>query len=105
MRLKTMTGIALLLGDYGFFTEPKIVDITNKTVRVRYVNTGSRDLNEKALRLLAEHCGQGGFRITNRTVEVTYRNVTGEPTEITPHFDPGRLPSGGSNFGGVAMFL
>jgi hypothetical protein len=82
MRLKTMTGIALLLGGCGFFTEPKIVDITDKTVRVRYVNTGSRDLNEKALRLVAEHCGQGGFRITKRTVEVTYRNVTGEPTEI-----------------------
>ena len=80
--LKPVTLLAVFIGGCGFFTEPKIVDVTDKTVRVRYVNTGSRDLNEKALRLIAEHCGQGGFRITNRTVEVTYRNVRGEPTEI-----------------------
>jgi len=66
----------------GFFTQPEIVDVTDKTVRVRYVNTGSRDLETKAMQLIAKHCGQGGFRVTNRTVQATYRNVSGEPTQI-----------------------
>jgi hypothetical protein len=60
-----------------FFTQPEIVDVTDKTVRVRYVNTGSRDLETKAMQLIAKHCGQGGFRVTNRTVQATYRNVSG----------------------------
>ena len=60
----------------------QIVDVTDKTVRVRYVNTGSRDLETKAMQLIAKHCGQGGFRVTNRTVQATYRNLSGEPTQI-----------------------
>jgi hypothetical protein len=85
MQLKPMTGIALLvvlLAGCGFFTQPEIIDVTDKTVRVRYVNTGSRDLETKAMQLIAKHCGQGGFRVTNRTVQATYRNVSGEPTQI-----------------------
>jgi hypothetical protein len=79
--LKPMTLLAILLGGCDF-SGPQIVDETGKTVRVRYVNTGSRDLNERALRLIAEHCGERGFRVAHRTVEVTYRNVSGTPTEI-----------------------
>jgi hypothetical protein len=74
--------LAVLLGGCGFFTGPEIVDVTGKTVRVHYVNTGSRDLDTKAMQLIAKHCGERGFRVVNRTVEVTYRNVSGEPTEI-----------------------
>ena len=79
-----MTGIALLAVLLGGcdFSGPQIVDETGKTVRVRYVNTGSRDLDTKAMQLIAEHCGERGFRVANRTVEVTYRNVSGEPTQI-----------------------
>ena len=86
MRLKPMTRIALpavLLAGCGFFTGPEIVDVTGQTVRVRYVNTGSRDLDTKAMQLIAKHCGERGFRVTNRTVQVTHRNVGGEPTQIT----------------------
>ena len=83
--LKPITRIALpavLLAGCGFFTQPEIVDVTDKTVRVRYVNTGSRDLETKAMQLIAKHCGQDGFRVTNRTVQATYRNVSGELTQI-----------------------
>ena len=79
-----MTGIALLAVLLGGcdFSGPQIVDETGKTVRVRYVNTGSRDLDTKAMQLIAKHCGERGFRVEHRTVEVTYRNVSGEPTQI-----------------------
>jgi hypothetical protein len=83
---RDMTGIALLavlLAGCGFFTQPEIVYVKGKTVGVRYVNTGSRDLDTKAMQLLAKHCGEQGFRVTNRTVQVTHRNVSGEPTQIT----------------------
>ena len=84
--LKPITRIALpavLLAGCGFFTQPEIVYASGKTVGVRYVNTGSRDLETKAMQLLAKHCGEGGFRVANRTVQVTHRNVSGEPTQIT----------------------
>ena len=73
--------LAVLLGGCDF-SGPQIVDETGKTVRVRYVNTGSRDLDTKAMQLIAQHCGERGFRIAHRTVEVTYRNVRGAPTQI-----------------------
>ena len=84
--LKSMTRIAfsaVWLAGCGFFTGPEIVDVTGKTVRVSYVNTGSRDNETKAMQLLAKQCGERGFRVANRTVQVTHRNVSGEPTQIT----------------------
>jgi hypothetical protein len=84
--LKHMTRIALLavlLGSCDVFAGPQIIDTTGKTVRVQYVNTGSRDLDTKAIKLIGNHCGERGFRVANRTVEVTHRNVSGEPTLIT----------------------
>ena len=83
---RDMIGIALLavlLAGCGFFTQPEIVYDTGKTVGVRYVNTGSRDNETKAMQLLAKQCGERGFRVANRTVQVTHRNVSGEPTQIT----------------------
>jgi hypothetical protein len=83
--LKSMTRIAfsaVWLAGCGFFTGPEIVDVTGKTVRVSYVNTGSRDLDTKAMQLIAKHCGERGFRVAHRTVEVTSRNVSGQPTLI-----------------------
>jgi hypothetical protein len=74
--------LAVLLLAGCDFSGPQIVDETGKTVRVRYVNTGSRDNETKAMQLLANHCGERGFRVERRTVEVTYRNVSGEPTQI-----------------------
>ena len=74
--------LAILLLAGCDFSGPLIVDETGKTVRVRYVNTGSRDNETKAMQLLAKHCGERGFRVTNRTVEVSYRNVGGDPTQI-----------------------
>ena len=74
--------LAILLLASCDFSGPYIVDETGKTVRVSYVNTGSRDLDTKAMQLIAKHCGERGFRVEHRTVEVTYRNVAGVPTEI-----------------------
>ena len=84
--LKSMTRIALLavlLTGCDLFTQPEINYESGNTVGVRYVNTGSRDDETKAMQLLAKHCGERGFRVTNRTVRATHRNVTGEPTQIT----------------------
>jgi len=81
-RGKTGVGVlAVLLGGCDF-SGPQIVDETGKTVRVRYVNTGSRDLDTKAMQLIAKHCGERVFRVAHRSVEVTSRNVSGEPTLI-----------------------
>ena len=80
MRLKPMTGMALLV---VLLAAVASLLSLRSSMHVRYVNTGSRDLETKAMQLLAKHCGEGGFRVANRTVQVTHRNVSGEPTQIT----------------------
>jgi hypothetical protein len=60
------------------FARPEIVHASGKTVGVRYVGVGvqSRGNETEAMQLLAKHCGERGYQVTNRT-------VSGQPTRVT----------------------